>query len=253
MISSDVSKLSEKSPKTAFISYTSADQDLADQLRQHLLEAGVRVWSGDEDLSVGANLRQGIEDGLKNSDVAVIVLSTAAEAAPWTGMELATLIASAASRGHPRLVPVLAERGVEVPLLLSDLVYADASRPEKRDAAIAAVVQAVVNDQPSHEPSLELAKQEISAERFLLDARRSRFEAGAAARWEIARRILAITLVLSLVGLVAVSAFAGIGVLPVAVPAIASLVAAAIGFYFGDASRRRDDFDEAADKVGHGE
>lgn len=252
MTSSDASTRSEARPRTVFISYASADRDLADEIRRELTQAGIHVWSPEDEIPVGASLRQGIEEGLRDSDAAVIVLSTAAEVAPWTGMELAALIAAGASRGHPRLVPVLADQGAEVPPLLADLVYADASRPERRDAAVADVVRAVTEDRPWRGPNPDLLEQEFKVERFLLDARLSVFEARAATRREGARRILAITLGLSLIAMIAVSVFVGVGVLLVVAPAITSLFAAAIGFYVGGASRRGDDHDESADKVHHG-
>lgn len=126
----DASTRYDRRPKTVFVSHTHADRELATEIRRRLTEAGVDVWSAEEKIQVGGSLRQGIEEGLRASDAAVVILSDAAQTAPGTSMELASLIAGGASRGHPRLLPVLAERGAEVPPFLADLLYADASRPK---------------------------------------------------------------------------------------------------------------------------
>jgi TIR domain len=137
---------SESHPTTVFISHSSADSDLADAIARRLHQAGLDVFSASSasgGIPVGADFREAIREAVSNADAVVILMSNAAQAGSWTSMEQASAIASAASTGAPRLLPVLAEPGVSLPPILADVRYADASRPELRDAALESLVRAL--------------------------------------------------------------------------------------------------------------
>lgn len=113
-------------------------------------------------------------------------------------------------------------------------------------------MRAVFEDRPHRGPDPETLIRDLRAEQLLLETLRSVHEAEEAQRWEGARRILAITLGLSLLaGLLASSAIAGVAVLQVAATVLISLLASAIGFYFGGARRGPKSIAESAENLHH--
>jgi hypothetical protein len=83
----------------AFIAHASEDADaIAQPLSEWLHRRGFTVWSAASELVVGQSLRQGIERGLAQSEVGVVILSPAFFAKHWTRRELDALHARLTAR-----------------------------------------------------------------------------------------------------------------------------------------------------------
>ncbi|MDQ3762533.1 MAG: toll/interleukin-1 receptor domain-containing protein [Actinomycetota bacterium] len=121
-----------------FISHASEDLACADQLHQWLVAEGHEVFL-DQDLrdgiTIGDGWEQRLHERLRWADAVVCVVTPAAVASPWCSAE----VGIALSRGS-RLLPVLAEPGVDHPLLTS-AQYADLTADPT--AAHAALVEAL--------------------------------------------------------------------------------------------------------------
>ena len=108
-----------------FISYASEDRTLAGELYQWLIDDGHEIfWDHDlhNGIGVGERWEQRIYEGLHWADTVVCVVTSAYLASAWC----ATEIGIAQSRGR-RLLPLLAEPGVQHPVLES-LHHADYTR-----------------------------------------------------------------------------------------------------------------------------
>ncbi|MGB8646281.1 MAG: toll/interleukin-1 receptor domain-containing protein [Anaerolineae bacterium] len=97
---------------SAFISYSSKDQEFAERLHADLQAKGVRVWFAPEDLKIGSPFLKEIDDAVRLYDKFMIVLSEHALASNWVEHEVATAL-------HREL---LEKRQVLFPIRLDDAV-----------------------------------------------------------------------------------------------------------------------------------
>lgn len=76
-----------------FISHASEDkEDVARPLKELLEQKGFKVWFDETELTVGDNLRRSIEEGLKQSEFAILLLSPFYFSKKWTNHELDGLL-----------------------------------------------------------------------------------------------------------------------------------------------------------------
>jgi WD40 repeat protein len=124
-----------------FISHASEDRELADEVYGWLAGDGHEVFLDhhpDEGIAVGEAWEQRLYERLRWADAMICLVTSAFLASPWCAAE----VGIARSQGN-RLLPLLAERGVEYPLLewsqYADLV----SDPEAARAALTAALRRV--------------------------------------------------------------------------------------------------------------
>jgi WD40 repeat protein len=131
----------EEAMARVFISHASRDRELADELHGWLIQEGHEVFLDhhpDQGITVGEAWEQRLYERLRWADAMICVVTSAYLASPWCAAE----VGIARSQGS-RLLPLLAERGVEYPLLewsqYADLV----SDPVAARAALAAALRRV--------------------------------------------------------------------------------------------------------------
>jgi uncharacterized protein YjbI with pentapeptide repeats len=73
---------------SAFISYSTVDQPLADRLYADLQASGVRCWLATEDLKIGERIRQGIDEAIRFHDKLLLLLSENSVNSPWVESEV---------------------------------------------------------------------------------------------------------------------------------------------------------------------
>lgn len=96
-----------------FISHASEDkEDFVDSLVNALCEQGIPIWYDRTQLKPGFSIRREIDQGLKNSKYAIVVLSEAYFKKEWTKKELDYLF-TRDSDGTRRIFPVLHKIDVE--------------------------------------------------------------------------------------------------------------------------------------------
>lgn len=213
------------SARKVFLSYSWKDRDLAEGIRSKLEESGARVWSDSLQIVPGTNIRDAIDDAIRSADDIVILLSNDALSSTWTTIELATAIASAVQADRPRLIPVLAEKGIRIPPLIADTKYVDASSRDGRDAAIESLVRAVYES-----PSLPLYRdfnrhtQQLKAERDLLKWEKADLEGTRASRRRTADKVMLVGLGSGVVTAVVGGWLVGLDFLNLLLPVVAALV-----------------------------
>lgn len=77
---------------SAFISFSSKDQDFAERLHNDLQENGVRCWFAPEDLKIGKKLRIGIDESIRLHDKLLIILSSNSVTSDWVEQEVETAL-----------------------------------------------------------------------------------------------------------------------------------------------------------------
>ena len=89
-----------------FISHTSEDKhEIVGPLANALINEGLDVWYDEFTLRIGDSLRQKIDQGLANSRVGLVVLSSAFISKGWTNYELDGIVTRAVS-GEQILLPI---------------------------------------------------------------------------------------------------------------------------------------------------
>ena len=89
-----------------FISHAAEDKDqVARPLAQSLTERGLKVWYDETELRIGDNLRERIDEGIRESRFAVVILSPAFFAKRWTRYELDGIVQLVVNERHV-LMPI---------------------------------------------------------------------------------------------------------------------------------------------------
>ena len=91
---------------SCFISYSSRNQDFADQLYADLQAAGIRCWFAPKDIPIGAKLRDAIDGGIRERDKVLLVLSEHAITSAWVEKEVETAFEEEVRRKNIVLFPI---------------------------------------------------------------------------------------------------------------------------------------------------
>ena len=75
---------------SCFISYSSKDQEFADRLYADLQSRGVRCWFAPKDIPIGAKFRDAIDEGIREREKVLLILSEHAVSSSWVEKEVET-------------------------------------------------------------------------------------------------------------------------------------------------------------------
>ncbi len=107
-----------------FISHSGQDKPFVRRLVADLHQADLKVWIDERELKVGDSIVANIEEGLKDTDYLVIVLSEHSVQSQWVRAELNAALMDQLSGGGTVVLPVRID-DCEIPPLLNSRVYAD--------------------------------------------------------------------------------------------------------------------------------
>jgi len=115
--------------RDVFLCHASEDKkSIVRSLYEGLTKAGITCWLDEAEVSWGDSIVEKVQEGLRESQFVIVVLSKAFLAKPWPRRELAAALSVEASTGGVRVLPLLAgdeqERRaalVELPLLADKL------------------------------------------------------------------------------------------------------------------------------------
>ena len=111
--------LSYEASLKVFISHNKADKETARILAVSLVEHGVNVWFDDWKLQPGDSIVGGIEDGLRECDVFVLIWSKPAHDSQWVGTEIRAYVKRRVEEQSLRIVPIMLD-ATPLPLLVGD-------------------------------------------------------------------------------------------------------------------------------------
>lgn len=102
-----------------FVSHNKADKAAARLIAMGIVEHGEDVWFDEWEIRPGESLVDGIEKGISECDVFVIVWSDDAAKSKWVGTELRAIIRRRVDAEELRIIPVLVD-GTDLPALVAD-------------------------------------------------------------------------------------------------------------------------------------
>ena len=103
----------------AFISHNTADKDMARLLAIALVEQDVNVWFDEWAIRPADSITGGIEKGLSEADIFVLVWSANTKTSNWVGSEISAYIRRRVDNQTLRIVPVMID-GTPLPTLVAD-------------------------------------------------------------------------------------------------------------------------------------
>lgn len=120
-----------------FISHNKADKIASRLLAIALVEQGIGVWFDEWEIRPGDSITGGLEAGLSDSDVFMLVWSANARASNWVGTEIRAYVTRRVSDTSLRIIPILLD-DTRLPTLVAEYKgFAwDESRPDQIAAAV---------------------------------------------------------------------------------------------------------------------
>ncbi len=130
-------------PPKVFISHASEDKDrFVVKFAERLIARGVDAWLDAREMLPGDSLVDKIhEEGLKNADVVLVVVSEASVAKPWVREELNAGVVHRVNRGI-KVIPVVIDE-CEVPAALISTLYQHIKDTASYDAEFERIVAAI--------------------------------------------------------------------------------------------------------------
>ena len=111
-------------PVRAFLSYSSEDVELAQQIDLDLRELGAHVWIDQRMILPGDSLYEVIPEGIESADFFLALLTNNSVESKWCKRELHRAFELESSKDRVFIVPILAEH-CEIPPFLKEKSYAD--------------------------------------------------------------------------------------------------------------------------------
>ena len=92
-----------------FLSHSSKDKPIVRPIAERLRNDGLRVWFDEWEIKPGESITGGIEKGLQECDVFLLMWSAAAKASKWVDTELRAAIRKRVEDAQLRLVPIMVD------------------------------------------------------------------------------------------------------------------------------------------------
>lgn len=212
-----------------FISHSSTDAKTAETLRSALSAAGFRVWD-DRATEPGRRLASAIQQGIATADAVLVLVSGQQPSSSWTNAEVAAAVASEARDPRKLVIPVLVERNVELPLLLSQYQALDFSEPANREEALRRLLDVLQGAEPPFDKrrDVTLAWENITAQREALRHQASLAEYALHREEQFARNSLILSSLAAAVA-VLIGVLASVAEIGTAFGAVAGVVAGVLG------------------------
>ncbi len=107
-----------------FISHSKANADKAKRLRESLIELGHEIWFDEDQIAVGDLVTGKIQEGIRDADFIVVVLTKEAVGSCWVEREWQARFSEEVKGRRQIVLPALFE-DCDIPALLGDKKYAD--------------------------------------------------------------------------------------------------------------------------------
>ncbi|CAK2832360.1 TIR domain-containing protein [Vibrio crassostreae] len=140
-----------------FLSYSHEDSEVVDKVRNFLDSHEIAVFNDKTDIGAGESLTVSINQAISNSDAVLFFVSKNSEKSQWIQQEMSLAVSDKLKGRDIKLIPVLLDRGVEVPFFLRDYLYLDMSNPADFESTMTRLISGL------NETSKSTAKQDLEA------------------------------------------------------------------------------------------
>lgn len=107
----------QKKQRTVFVSYNHKDRDKAHKIISELKNANLKTWNFEEDIKVGENWKESIENALLNADYFLYLISKDTSNSKYLSKEL-----EIAMKKNKKILPVIIDDS-KIPEIISTIKY----------------------------------------------------------------------------------------------------------------------------------
>lgn len=222
-----------------FLSYVSADKEIARQVARGLERCGLEVWT-DEEVLPGESLSAAIGTALGKADAFVVLVTKRASPSQWAGLEVGAAVASG-----KRVIPVLLEAGADMPLILRDRSYLDLSEPQTRGDRINLLCRTLKEPAgPVSESGVAAGMLAVEGATLALGRERTAHEVLLQSRLAWVRRtqvLVAFVVLVATAAALITAAVSGTVVLAALVTGITGVLGSGLGYYYGTEIKKEDE------------
>ncbi|MES3008542.1 MAG: toll/interleukin-1 receptor domain-containing protein [Pseudomonadota bacterium] len=152
-----------------FISHTSEDSQIANNIRNYLAHRDIEVFDDKTDISMGSNLASSINEAIGSSDAVLFVISKNTDKSRWIHQEMSIALNNKLKGKEVKLIPIVVEKNTEIPFFLKDYLYLDISKGQDFESGMSKIVKSLASDQKtSIKQDLETKVENIEIEKKLL-------------------------------------------------------------------------------------
>ena len=154
-----------------FISHNHKDKDVVRRLAEDLKRHEISVWLDENIISPGEPWAEKLSYAVEKSDAVLVIISRNTSASQWQASEIAFAIAAQKRDESKRVIPVLVDKGAEVPFFLKSLLYCDLSDDSAYQRNFTQLLQAIEKPTVQIFRSEDLDKlriERLKAEQLLL-------------------------------------------------------------------------------------
>lgn len=170
-----------------FLSFVSRDSDAAERIIHHLKVAGFDVASGHTEISPGTHWPSEVLRAIRSNDAVVVLLSAASLASASASFEISAAVASQ----EKIIIPVVLEKGLELPFFLRDIHHVDLSNPRDWQEGMDSLVRALKHPKGGAERLDEGVREALAQEQRSLALERVVQEVMSETREAVLRKSLA--------------------------------------------------------------
>ncbi len=153
------------SVKKVFVSYSSQDPELVQQLTQELQTHGISTFSVAEALTLGAGWQQKVEQEVKSADAVIVLVYPKREPDRYQQFEWSVALEAAWENPDKRIIPLLM-RNAEPPSFLSGKLALRVRNPKKEwKKAVEELIHVLKNEQTEGAEFLQTTEEEDPAKR----------------------------------------------------------------------------------------
>jgi ssDNA-binding Zn-finger/Zn-ribbon topoisomerase 1 len=109
-----------------FLSYSHHDKEFVTKLAEDLRDRGVVPWLDEWEMSPGDSLSRRIQEGIEESSLFLVILSSTSLSSKWCQKELDAADVLEVEKGRKFVIPILYEK-CRLPLFMKAKMYADFS------------------------------------------------------------------------------------------------------------------------------
>lgn len=122
--------LNMSTTSSIFLCHSSKDKSFVRQLSSRLKTYGIKVWLDEAEIRIGDSLINKVGEALQSVDYVAVVLSINSISSAWVEKELNIALHREFQEQKIVVLPILLNQ-VQLPVFLSDKLYADFSSPDK--------------------------------------------------------------------------------------------------------------------------
>lgn len=160
-----------------FLSHAHQDQEIADKVREFLARSEIEVTNFHSEVTAGESLISHLDSAIERCDAMLVFISRNSEKSRWIDQEIALAVSKRHKGKNILIVPLIVDRGSEVPFFLKDYLYLDISEKSAFTESMKKLLHAFQTEK-AESPSEELESRfrSIEIERELMQAKRLEYE-----------------------------------------------------------------------------